>query len=260
MQGFLLDSMCASKAAYLAAHPRPLLDYRNEELSQMLLDSFHPVRSKRYHTRREAFIRKYKSSGTPARYARELARGPEADEEDGPDFDAAPGWTRGEEWAWAGLPIPKSLERSECTRVDLFPELSRQASQALSESGSEYDGDAYGRKGSIGSFSVTSASMSDAYSSATTADSANGLPATPPSDTLVQGRFPSSSPLINEIHASAIVNSVNQKQAQGYGRTKGKQMGMQGFEAVELDELKGLGLGKGDVQFPCLYQAEPERL
>jgi hypothetical protein len=37
-------------------------------------------------------------------------------------------------------------------------------------------------------------------------------------------------------------------------------MGMQGSEAVELDELKGLGLGKGDVQFPCLYQAEPERL
>lgn len=97
----------------------PLVHYRNEELSQMLLDSFHPIRSKRYHTRREAFIRKYKSTATPARYARALSTG--LDEEDLPSFDDAPGWTRGVEWAWVGLPIPASLATSEVTRVDLYP-------------------------------------------------------------------------------------------------------------------------------------------
>jgi hypothetical protein len=193
MQGFLLDSMCASKAAFFASH-RPLLDYRNEELSQMLLDSFHPVRSNRYHSRREAFIRKYKSTATPARYARALADG--ADEEDGPEFDDAPGWQRGTEWAFAGLPTPTSIATSADTRVNLY---------------------SYPRKGSV-------STVSDAH------------PETPPSDTLPQGRFQSGSPSINELYKP--------------------KMGMQGFDI----NLQGLGLGKGDVQFPCLYQPEPERL
>lgn len=131
-----LSSVTSHKSNYYANRSiPPLLHYRNEELSQMLLDNFHPIRSKRYHTRREAFIRKYKSTHTPARYARELAKG-RKDEEDLQSFDEAEGWKRGEEWGWVNMDIPASMATSEGTRVDLYP---------LNEEGE------MGRKGSIDS-------------------------------------------------------------------------------------------------------------
>lgn len=61
----LITTMCSAKRASYAMRETPLLHYRNEELSQMLLDSFHPKRSVRYHTRRYIFIRKIKTIGTP---------------------------------------------------------------------------------------------------------------------------------------------------------------------------------------------------
>ena len=109
----------------------PLVHYRNEELSQMLLDSFHSVRSQRYHQRRYKFIRKVKSDATPARYVRH--RPAEQDEEELQAFDDAPGWIRGEEWGWADLEIPKSLDSSEPTRIKLYPKTSSRARVAPPE-------------------------------------------------------------------------------------------------------------------------------
>ncbi len=76
----------------------PLVHYRNEELSQTLLDCFHPSRSKRYHERRYRFIRKVKAEKTASRYAT-LTAGTVLDIEETPAFDDAPGWIRGEEWS-----------------------------------------------------------------------------------------------------------------------------------------------------------------
>lgn len=65
----LIQFMCENKAlAYRYRDFPPLVHYRTEELSQMLLDCFHPIRSKRYHERRYRFIRKVKADATPARY------------------------------------------------------------------------------------------------------------------------------------------------------------------------------------------------
>ncbi|ORX38056.1 hypothetical protein BD324DRAFT_650589 [Kockovaella imperatae] len=115
----LTDWMCKVKRdKYRHRSFPPLVHFRTEELSQMLLDSFHSIRSKRYHERRYKFIRKVKSDATPSRYIRH--RQVEQDEEEREEFDDAPGWTRGEEWSWADLPIPASLATSEKTRVPLY--------------------------------------------------------------------------------------------------------------------------------------------
>lgn len=129
----LIASMAQAKIATYARRTTPLVHYRNEELSQMLLDSFHPVRSLRYHTRRYKFIRKVKASGTASRYAGALAPS-HADEEELQEFDLAPGWVRGEEWAWAGLEQPASLRTSEWTRINLYP-----GSTPLLQSGARMD-------------------------------------------------------------------------------------------------------------------------
>ena len=118
--GTMLQAMTRAKKAFYSKSQMPLLHYRNEELSQMILDSKHPVRSKRYHIRRYAFIRKVKNqhTKTPSRYLGGLAL--ERDEEELESFDHAPGWTRGDEWAWVGLSTPKSMATSECTRIRLY--------------------------------------------------------------------------------------------------------------------------------------------
>ncbi|WVQ96408.1 hypothetical protein IAU59_003513 [Kwoniella sp. CBS 9459] len=114
----LVDFLCSNKLeTYANRDFPPLLHYRNEELSQMLLDSFHPIRSERYHSRRYKFIRKVKADSTPARY---MLHASKKDEEDTKEFDDAPGWIRGAEWAWAGLHTPASLQTSEGTRIDIF--------------------------------------------------------------------------------------------------------------------------------------------
>nr|XP_018260551.1 methionyl-tRNA formyltransferase [Kwoniella dejecticola CBS 10117]OBR82709.1 methionyl-tRNA formyltransferase [Kwoniella dejecticola CBS 10117] len=117
----LVGVLCESKISNYTSKRDfpPLLHYRNEELSQMLLDSFHPIRSNRYHSRRYKFIRKTKASSTPARYMIHNAQAT-PDEEDTREFDDAPGWVRGEEWGFVDLPTPKSLETSESTRIDIF--------------------------------------------------------------------------------------------------------------------------------------------
>ncbi|WVR08307.1 hypothetical protein IAU60_005360 [Kwoniella sp. DSM 27419] len=116
----LTSFMCANKlATYANRDFPPLQHYRNKELSQMLLDCFHPVRSQRYHSRRYKFVRKVKATVTPARY---MLHGTDRvrDEEDTKEFDDAPGWVRGEEWSWVGMNAPQSLETSEKTRVDML--------------------------------------------------------------------------------------------------------------------------------------------
>lgn len=132
----LTDAMSDAKSqTYSSPTFTPLLHYRNEELSQMLLDCFHPIRSKRYHERRYRFIRKVKATSTPARYRKHGGIG--FDEEDLPSFDDAPGWNRGEEWGWVGSPTPGSLATSESTRVKLYPgEPNSSDSQAVSGKGS----------------------------------------------------------------------------------------------------------------------------
>ncbi|ORY35015.1 hypothetical protein BCR39DRAFT_490700, partial [Naematelia encephala] len=126
----LIDFMSSNKTLTLSTHCRdfpPLVHFRNEELSQMLLDCFHPVRSQRYHGRRYRFIRKVKSEHTPTRYIldKEIEGGGgggqvDIDEEETEAFDDAPGWIRGEEWSWVGQDKPRSLQTSESTRVTLF--------------------------------------------------------------------------------------------------------------------------------------------
>lgn len=122
----VIELMTRNKIAFYASRLAtifpPLVHFRNEELSQMLLDCFHPIRSERYHRRRRAFIRKVKSRHTPARYACHLREQGQVDEEEGAKFDDAPDHMRGEEWAWVGLPVPASLETSEWTRINLYAE------------------------------------------------------------------------------------------------------------------------------------------
>lgn len=125
-----IDDMCTTKlCTYTTSRTfPPLQHYRTEELSQMLLDSFHPIRSQRYHTRRHRFVCKLKATGTPARYklhdgvvvGRE-GEGAVQDEEDKEAFDDAPGWERGEEWGWVGMAMPESLKTSQVLRIPLYP-------------------------------------------------------------------------------------------------------------------------------------------
>jgi len=110
-----------SRARYEFSLP-PLVYFRNEELSQMLLDCHHPQRSQRYHTRRRAFIRKTKCGKTPSRYAPAI-KGLVQDEEHFIGFDAVGDWIRGSEWVkFLEEPIPPMLKSSAWTRIVLFPE------------------------------------------------------------------------------------------------------------------------------------------
>lgn len=134
-----IDEMCTTKLCTYTtsrAFP-PLHHYRTEELSQMLLDSFHPIRSQRYHIRRSRFVRKLKATGTPARYTLHSVVGHEGegavqDEEDKEAFDEAPGWERGEEWGWVGMEVPESLKTSQVLRIPLHPSCSSSSSSSLS--------------------------------------------------------------------------------------------------------------------------------
>ena len=99
-----------------------LVNFRYEELSQMLLDCHHPVRSQRYHTRRKAFIRKTKCGKTPSRYAPAI-EGLVQDEEHFIEFDAVGDWERGSEWTkFLDERRPPMLKFSAWTRIILFPE------------------------------------------------------------------------------------------------------------------------------------------
>ncbi|WWC93114.1 uncharacterized protein L201_008080 [Kwoniella dendrophila CBS 6074] len=115
----LIETLCENKQkTYLNRDFPPLLHYRNEELSQMLLDCFHPIRSKRYHSRRYKFIRKTKASSTPTRYM--LHAKNQVDEEDTKEFDNVPDWKRGDEWNYVQMEIPESMKTSEHTRINMF--------------------------------------------------------------------------------------------------------------------------------------------
>lgn len=114
----LVARLCDNKRRRYALETHiPLVHYRHEELSQMLLDSFHPIRSQRYHTRRIKFVRKVKAEGTPTRYVHHrMIVNP--DEEESPRFDDAPAWVRGEEWSWVGLQTPASMATSQSLLID----------------------------------------------------------------------------------------------------------------------------------------------
>jgi len=115
----------------------PLSFYRNEELSQMLLDCHHPHRSQRYHNRRRAFIRKIKCGKTPSRYATNNHFMVE-DEEHRPEFDDVGEWARGLEWCqFLGEGFPKSMIWSGWTRIVLYPE---QTKFSMLSEGYQYEG------------------------------------------------------------------------------------------------------------------------
>jgi hypothetical protein len=106
----LIDHLVQLKKAHHAQLEFPLVHYRNEELSQMLLDFYHPTRSPRYHDRRRAFVGKHLPKVTPLRFAEHNRAGEEdLDIEERDVFDDAPGWTRGEEWRWAGEMVPEGF-------------------------------------------------------------------------------------------------------------------------------------------------------
>lgn len=106
----LIDHLVQLKKAHHAQLEFPLVHYRNEELSQMLLDFYHPDRSPRYHDRRRAFVGKHLPKATPLRFAEHNREGEEdLDIEERDVFDDAPGWTRGEEWRWAGEMVPEGF-------------------------------------------------------------------------------------------------------------------------------------------------------
>ncbi|ODN81170.1 hypothetical protein L202_03261 [Cryptococcus amylolentus CBS 6039] len=118
----LVPAMAEAKVRYFTTTRTfpPLHQLRNEELSQMLLDSFYSIRLERYHSRRYKFVRKLKAGSTPARYAvHEKER--RQDEEDKAEFDDVPKWVRGEEWSWAGLETSVPLKTSEVLRIPLYP-------------------------------------------------------------------------------------------------------------------------------------------
>ena len=118
-------NICQNKVDYFARSRADfslpsLVNFRTEELSQMLLDCYHPTRSERYHTRRRAFIRKTKCGKTPSRYAPAI-KGLIQDEEHSARFDATGPWVRGSEWKkFLGEPKPPMMKFSAWTRVVLF--------------------------------------------------------------------------------------------------------------------------------------------
>lgn len=102
----LIDYLAELKKGYHSRLEHPLVAFRSEELSQMLLDFYHPTRSLRYHTRRRAFIGKHKANATPLRFAEHNRTPRLCDEEEDDIFDAAPAWERGKEWIWVGKDAP----------------------------------------------------------------------------------------------------------------------------------------------------------
>lgn len=154
----LVDIMCDNKRRrYESASHVPLVNFRHEELSQMLLDSFHPIRSQRYHTRRIKFVRKVKAEGTPTRFCSHRLHA-ELDEEETAAFDDAPGWVRGEEWSWVGLQTPPSMATSQNLLIDFsatVPPLSSRRMSQASSSGSEPSADIRTDHGSAENVSTT---------------------------------------------------------------------------------------------------------
>ncbi|QRW10703.1 enoyl-CoA hydratase/isomerase family protein [Ceratobasidium sp. AG-Ba] len=106
----LLDVLVSNKLCTQATFDRPLVAYRHAELSEMLLDFYHPERSKRYSDRRRAFVRKLAPKSTPLRFATHRRKEGMLDDEEKDEFDAAPGWEAGTgvEWGWVGLNAPPS--------------------------------------------------------------------------------------------------------------------------------------------------------
>jgi len=105
----LIDYLIELKKGFHSRLEHPLVAFRSEELSQMLLDFYHPTRSFRYHTRRRAFIGKHKADSTPLRFAEHNRTPRTFDEEEDDMFDAAPAWERGKEWIWVGKDAPSGF-------------------------------------------------------------------------------------------------------------------------------------------------------
>lgn len=137
----LVERFCENKRGRYESNLHvPLVNYRHEELSQMLLDSFHPHRSQRYHSRRIKFVRKVKAEKTPTRFAHHRVH-MERDEEETAAFDNAPGWVRGEEWSWVGHQTPTSMTTSQGLLIDFaapVPPLSRPPSRRSSRSNKSF--------------------------------------------------------------------------------------------------------------------------
>ncbi|KAG8715807.1 hypothetical protein FRC11_014802 [Ceratobasidium sp. 423] len=133
----LADLLIANKLATHAAFTRPLVSYRHAELSQMLLDFYHPTRSKRFSDRRRAFVRKIAPKTTPLRFATHRREAGKLDEEETDEFDAAEGWTPGTgvEWGWVGLPAPPTSEAWKEVRPE-SPSTPNEETPGLSAGGS----------------------------------------------------------------------------------------------------------------------------
>lgn len=103
----LTEVWTRNQVCYMSHLPMPLAQMRQVEEEEMTIDGFDPVRSKRYHTRRYAFVRKVKAKSTPLRYARH-AQG--VDEETTDAFDRThPDYQVGMYWSEAGLETPVHL-------------------------------------------------------------------------------------------------------------------------------------------------------
>ncbi|GMK54804.1 hypothetical protein CspeluHIS016_0113900 [Cutaneotrichosporon spelunceum] len=209
----LVDVLVDNKRRrYESPNHTPLVNYRHEELSQMLLDSFHPHRSQRYHSRRIKFVRKVKATGTPTRlnhHHHHVNR----DEEELASFDDAPGWARGEEWSWVGMQTPPSMATSENLRIDFGadvpPLLARPASPA-SSSDSEPSHEIHTDPGSSGEDTINVASPG----SPLVLDSPSKVaPATPPASTTVVNSKVKRPGLLGRIFRSrSDLRSVSRKQ------------------------------------------------
>ena len=103
----LTEVWTRNQVCYMSHLPMPVAQMRQVEEEEMTIDGFDPVRSKRYHTRRYAFVRKVKAKSTPFRYARH-AQG--VDEETTDAFDRThPEYQAGMYWPAAGLETPAHL-------------------------------------------------------------------------------------------------------------------------------------------------------
>lgn len=65
----LLPALLENKLRTFGTLSIPLSEVRQAELNQMLLDFYHPYRSRRYHSRRTAFARKIAPKSSPHRFA-----------------------------------------------------------------------------------------------------------------------------------------------------------------------------------------------
>ncbi|RXK38011.1 hypothetical protein M231_04680 [Tremella mesenterica] len=109
----LTTAYTQSQIKYMSNIPIPIAHLRHIEEEEMTIDSFDPLRSKRYHPRRYAFVRKVKATSTPLRYAHHLSNG-EKDIESTPQFDLTfPDYLKGCYWTLAGLKIPRDLIKDQ---------------------------------------------------------------------------------------------------------------------------------------------------